>query len=249
VLVNLVTADMGKDGENEIDKVAEKLLASVAQITTIVHSVNRSKAQVAIGDSVRIVSGPGFIYDKLGEFRYRISANSFFQTNTRAAEKLYQIVEDYAGLTGRETVCDFYCGAGTIGIYLSKKAKNVLGIEIVKQAIEDAKINARLNGISNCEFYCGDLRDVLLKQKASITKAAPDVVVLDPPRVGLHHKVVTELIALQARRIIYVSCNPATFARDARMLCDRGYALKKTTAVDMFPHTAHIELVNQLELM
>ncbi len=248
-LVNLVTAAVGKPGDAAVDNLQAALLESVPEITTIVHSVNRSKAQVAVGESHRVIHGPGYIFDTLGIFRYRISASSFFQTNTRGAEILYRLVEDFAALTGVETVCDFYCGAGSIGIYLSRKAKKIIGVEIVAQAIEDAKINAELNGVTNCEFHCGDLKDMLLHKKNLFTGSTPDVVVLDPPRVGLHHKVIAELTSLQAKRIVYVSCNPATFARDARVLCDHGYALKKTQAVDMFPHTAHIELVNQFELV
>ncbi|KAA3615537.1 MAG: 23S rRNA (uracil(1939)-C(5))-methyltransferase RlmD [Calditrichaeota bacterium] len=248
-LVNLVTAEGGEAGRREVDRLGEKLREELPQLTTVVHSINKTKAQVAIGDAYRIVHGPGYIYDCLGKFNYRISANSFFQTNTRGAEKLYEQVEKYADLTGNETVCDFYCGAGSIGIYLSKKAKKVVGVEIIPQAIEDAKSNAELNNVKNCEFYCGDLKDTLLQQKQLFSDAAPDVVILDPPRVGLHHKVVAEVIALKPKRIVYVSCNPATFARDARIFCENGYVLSRTQPVDMFPHTAHIELVNRFDLV
>ncbi|MCA9733101.1 23S rRNA (uracil(1939)-C(5))-methyltransferase RlmD, partial [candidate division KSB1 bacterium] len=247
-MVNLVTADRGEKGQTEVDRLAEILKKEVPEITTIVHSVSKKKAQVATGDSCRTVYGPGYITDRLGDFTYRISANSFFQTNTRGAEKLYELVDAFAGLSGSETVCDFYCGAGSIGIYLSKKARRVVGIEIVEAAIEDAKTNAALNNVDNCEFHCGDIKDLLLQQKQLFATSAPDVVVLDPPRVGLHHKVVAEVVALGAKRIVYVSCNPATFARDARIFSDNGYELAKVQPVDMFPHTAHIELVSQFNL-
>ncbi len=243
-LVNLVTAEAGEPERAAVAALAEKLIAAVPEVTTVVHTINRLKAQVATGQEAHVLHGPGYIHDKLDEFTYRISAASFFQTNTRGAEVLYREVRAFAELTGSERVYDLYCGAGTIGIYLSPMAGRVVGIELIPEAIADAEINARLNQAENCTFLCGDLKDTLAQMAADeASLPAPDVVVLDPPRAGLHPQVVNQVVGLAPQRIVYVSCNPATFARDARMFADSGFELVKIRPVDMFPHTAHIELV------
>jgi 23S rRNA (uracil1939-C5)-methyltransferase len=184
-----------------------------------------------------LIHGDAFITEKLEAFSFKISANSFFQTNTRACKKLYAKVAAYADLKGNETVLDLYSGTGTIPIWLSRDAKQVYGIEIVSSAVVDARENARLNGIENCKFYEGDIKDVL-PDLAQV----PDVVIIDPPRVGMHKDVVAQVLTIHAPKIVYVSCNPATLARDLELLSAR-YEVVEISPVDMFPHTYHIESV------
>jgi 23S rRNA (uracil1939-C5)-methyltransferase len=248
VMVNVVTAD-APTGRDEVQRLAEVLAAAIPQITTIVHNLNRSKAQVAIGEEEFVLHGPGYIRELIGAFVFRISANSFFQTNTGGAEKLYTIVRDFAGLTGQETVYDLYCGAGTISIFVSKQARQVIGFEIVPQAIHDAGVNCRLNEVMNCHFVLGDLKDELAQVPILMRRwGRPDVVIVDPPRAGMHPKVVQKLFELAPKRIVHVSCNPSTFARDVKELCAARYHLAKVQPVDMFPHTSHIEVIGVLEL-
>jgi len=246
-MVNVVTAD-APAGRAAVQQLAEKLQAEIPQITTIVHNINHSKAQVAVGDEEVVLHGPGFIRERIGSFLFQISANSFFQTNTLGAEKLYTVAREFAGLTGRETVFDLYCGAGTIAIFISPQAKQVVGFEIVPQAIHDAGVNCHLNEVRNCAFILGDLKDELAQTPLLVNRwGRPDVVIIDPPRAGMHPKVVQKIIELSPPRIVYVSCNPSTFARDVKELTFTGYQLKKTQPVDMFPHTSHIEVVGVLE--
>ena len=245
-MINIVTAEH-PTGRTEVAKLAQILQQQFPELTTIVHNINRKKAQIAFGDEELVLHGPGFIHEQIGGYIFQISANSFFQTNTLAAEILYKTVMEYAALTGRETVFDLYCGAGTISIYISQRARQVVGFEIVPQAIRDAGINCRLNEISNCAFIEGDLKDELAQVSPITMKwGKPDVVIVDPPRSGMHPKVISKLLELSPQRIVYVSCNPATLARDAKDLCAVSYRLKKVQPVDMFPHTAHIEVVSLL---
>ena len=173
----------------------------------------------------------------MGKFVFKISSNSFFQTNTRSCEKLYSKVSEYAALTGKEIVMDLYSGTGTIPIWLSDQAKMVNGIEIVQSAVVDAKFNTRLNKIENCEFFEGDIKDVLPRLKSK-----PDVMIIDPPRVGMHKDVVRQVLLMGPEKIVYVSCNPATLARDLEMLTPK-YETCEIQPIDMFPHTYHIESV------
>lgn len=245
IMVNIVTADGGETGRREVDLLAEKLADAFPEITTMVHTLNRQKAQVAIGQEARTLFGLGIIFEKISKWQFRISPESFFQTNTHGAELLFAKAAEFAELQGDEVLYDFYCGAGTIGIYLSEKVKKIIGIEIVPEAIEDAKKNAHLNGVENCHFICGDLKDRLEDfELPNAQHEPPDVILFDPPRAGLHPKVVSRSLAFGAEKIVYVSCNPATFARDAKLFCDGGYELIHVQPVDMFPHTAHIELVS-----
>lgn len=247
LMVNVVTADV-PEGRTAVQQLAEKLQIEIPQITTIVHNINHSKAQVAVGDEELILHGPGFIRERIGPFLFQISANSFFQTNTLGAEKLYTIAREFAGLTGKETVFDLYCGAGTIAIFISPQAKQVVGFEIVPQAIHDAGVNCHLNEVRNCAFILGDLKDELAQTPLLVNRwGRPDVVIVDPPRAGMHPKVVQKIIELSPPRIVYVSCNPSTLARDVKELALTGYQLKKAQPVDMFPHTSHIEVVGVLE--
>jgi len=245
-MINIVTAEH-LTGRAEVAKLAQVLLQQFSETTTIIHNINRKKAQIAFGDEEVVLRGPGYIHERIGDFTFQISANSFFQTNTFAAEVLYGTAAEYAALTGNETVYDLYCGAGTISIYISRCARRVVGFELVPQAIHDATINSRLNGVSNCAFIEGDLKDELAQVSPITMKwGKPDVVIVDPPRSGMHPKVVGKLLDLAPQRIVYVSCNPATFARDAKELCRDAYCLEKVQPVDMFPHTGHIELVGLL---
>ena len=246
-MVNVVTADGGEAGNREVERLAEEMVKAFPELTTFIHTINRKKAQVATGEMGRVLHGPGYIYETLGRWRFRISPESFFQTNTRAAELLYDTVAELAAPTGGEVLYDLYCGAGTIGIYLSDRVGKIVGVELVEEAIADARVNAALNGIEHAEWIAADLKELLTRDREFFRRYGhPDVVVVDPPRAGVHPKVVQMLAKLAPPRIVYVSCNPSTFARDAAMLAPSGYRLQKVVPVDMFPHTAHIETVSLL---
>jgi 23S rRNA (uracil1939-C5)-methyltransferase len=183
------------------------------------------------------LAGEKVLKDKIGRFEFEISANSFFQTNTRGAALLYDTVKSFAGLKGGESVLDLYCGTGTIGIYLSEVAKEVLGMELVDSALADAENNCRINGVTNCRFTGGDIKDLLAG-----VESPPDVMVIDPPRIGMHKDVLKQVMEMAPERIVYVSCNPSTLARDLGVIKEK-YLIGKVQPVDMFPHTYHIEAV------
>lgn len=245
IMVNIVTNEGGKAGIKAVDQLAAELLKRFPEVTTIVHSINRKKAQVASGQEARVLHGDGMIFENIGDLQFRISPESFFQTNTHGTELLYAKVAEFAELRGDEVLFDFYCGAGTIGIYLSQSVQKVVGIEVIPDAIRDAEQNCELNGIDNCHFICGDLKEQLESTESKLAgHGTPDVIVFDPPRAGLHPAVIERSLAFGAEKIVYVSCNPGTFARDAKMLCEGGYSLRRVQPVDMFPHTPHIELVS-----
>jgi len=233
-MVNIVTSQKQLE---PVSALAEELAAQYPNIRSVVNNITDARSGVSTGQEAVVLYGEDHLIEQLGAFEFKISANSFFQTNTRACEHLYSIVEAYAGLTGSETVIDLYSGTGTIPIWLSGKAKKVYGIEIVPSAVVDARKNAERNGIDNCQFLEGDIKDVM-----SQIKERPDVMIIDPPRVGMHKDVVGHVLARSPERIVYVSCNPATLARDLEMLAGR-YAVLEVTPVDMFPHTYHIESV------
>jgi len=240
LMVNLVTA-----GSDEIlmKEYTEALLSNVKGITTVFNNVNLKKSQTAYGDYERIYYGKGFIYDYIGDYKFRISANSFFQTNTLQAERLYNTVLRFASFRGDEIVYDLYAGAGTITIFISKYVKEVIGLETAESSIADAAVNAELNDVSNMRFFSADLNKSFLHVIESNNLSLPDIVVLDPPRSGMNPRTVKDIVKLAPRRIVYVSCNPTTQARDIRLLVDSGYRLFKIRPVDMFPHTYHIENV------
>jgi 23S rRNA (uracil1939-C5)-methyltransferase len=240
LMVNLVTAD---EDDSLIKTYSNSLLKEFLEITTIVNNISRKKASVAIGDYEKVFYGDGFITDMIGEFTFRISANSFFQTNTLQAENLYKTAVDFAELKGNEIVYDLYSGAGTIAIYISQKVKVVYAFESVESAIEDAKTNAELNDINNVHFFNADLYKSFLPLIEEQKIPNPDAIILDPPRSGLHKNTVEDVIKINPDKIVYVSCNPATQARDIKLFFDAGYKLIKMRAVDMFPHTFHIENV------
>jgi len=233
-MVNFVTTVKKID---VVQNLADLLAQKYPQIKSILNNITDSKSGVSIDKEEIVLYGEDHIKEKLGKFEFKISANSFFQTNTRSCEKLYSKVSEYAALTGNEIVMDLYSGTGTIPIWLSDQAKMVYGIEIVKSAVIDAKKNAHLNGIENCEFFEGDIKDVLprLKQK-------PDVMIIDPPRVGMHKDVVGQVLLISPEKIVYVSCNPSTLARDLEMLAPK-YEISQIQPIDMFPHTYHIESI------
>ncbi len=236
-MVNIVTAE---DGRETVQPLADRLMDRYPKVVSIINNITSRKAGVAVGDVEHTLAGSDIISDKIAGFEFKISANSFFQTNTRGAAPLFKIVEKYAGLTGTETVLDLYSGTGTIPILLSEHSKTVTGIEIIETAVADAEKNCRLNGISNCRFIMGDIRKCL----SQITQR-PDVLIIDPPRAGMHKDVVKQVLELGAGRMVYVSCNPTTMARDLQMM-QESYRLEEVQPVDMFPHTYHVEAVAKL---
>jgi len=210
---------------------------------TVVLNINTDRTNVILGKETAVLSGPGYIEDLLGGIRFRISAQSFYQVNPVQTEKLYGKAAEYAALTGKETVWDLYCGIGTISLFLSKMAEKVCGVEIVPQAIDDARENADRNGIKNVRFFTGKAEEVLPEQVEK-NKARADVIVVDPPRKGCDGRCLETMLQMRPERIVYVSCDPATLARDLKILCADGtYGLKKVQPVDLFPQTGHVETV------
>jgi 23S rRNA (uracil1939-C5)-methyltransferase len=216
------------------------------QITSLQYIINQKANDTYLDLPIETFYGRDFIYEQLGHLKYKIGAKSFFQTNTEQGFNLYSIVADFAALSGEENVYDLYTGTGSIALFVANKAKHVVGIEEIEPAIDDAKINAQNNNIENVTFYVGDVKDILTDEFA-VTHGKPDVLITDPPRVGMHEKVVNMLLELEAPKIVYVSCNPATQARDLKLLGEK-YQLVKVQPVDMFPHTHHIENVALLVL-
>jgi 23S rRNA (uracil1939-C5)-methyltransferase len=238
LMVNLVTSSEDDELMNEY---TTELLKAVPQITTIINNINLKKASVAIGDYEKIYCGTGFIHDKIGNYKFRISANSFFQTNTLQAENLYKTALEFAELKGDELIYDLYSGAGTIAIYVSDKAEKIYGFESVKSALKDADKNARINSIENVEFIEANLYKSFLPIVVNKKIPNPDVMIIDPPRSGMHKTTVYDTMQLNPEKIVYVSCNPATQVRDIKLMVGAGYKLVKMKPVDMFPHTYHIE--------
>ncbi len=236
-MVNLVTAEENREA---LQLLSDELMEKHPQIASVVNNVTDSKAGVAVGQKEILLGGEPCLTDRIGKYAFNISANSFFQTNTAGAEQLYAVVKKYAALTGHETVLDLYCGTGTIAIYLSDAAQEVIGIEQVESAVKDAENNCRANGITNCRFIKGDMRDCLQE-----VKRPADVMVVDPPRAGMHKDVVSRILSMLPEKIIYVSCNPAALARDVSMMSEQ-YRLEEVQPVDLFPHTYHIESVSLL---
>ena len=226
------------------DKLVEALLDVNKNIKSILININKKDTNVILGAECRLLWGSEYITDILCSKKFRISPLSFYQVNRDQAEKLYGKAAEYAALTGNETVLDLYCGAGTIGLSMSDKAKQIIGVEIIPEAIEDAKINAELNGIENARFICGDAPKAakLLKDEG----IAPDVIILDPPRKGCSPEMLETAAAMKPDRIVYVSCDPATLARDCGIFKTLGYTAIKATPVDLFPRTGHIECVTLL---
>jgi 23S rRNA (uracil1939-C5)-methyltransferase len=224
----------------------DTLLEEVPAITTLYCTINSKQNDSLYGLEPQLIFGPPHATEVLEDFQFLISPKSFFQTNTRQAEKLYSIARSMAELTGQEVVYDLYCGTGSIGIFVSRQAKKIIGVELVEEAIADARANASLNGLSHACFFTGDVVDIC-NDDFFATHGRPDVIITDPPRAGMHEKLVRKILEMEAPTVVYVSCNPATQARDLKWLSEK-YEVTQCQPVDMFPHTHHIENVVQLKL-
>ena len=238
IMVVLVTGT--RDFPKKKDFVAT-LLKIHPEITTVVQNVNNQKTSMVLGNRSEVLFGDGYITEQLGDFSFRISPKAFYQINPIQTEVLYNTTLEFAGLTGKETVIDAYCGTGTIGIFASPKAKKVVGVELNPDAVKDARVNAKLNSAENTEFYNADAGEFLADAAASNEKY--DVVIMDPPRSGSTVKFLKSVVKLAPKTVVYVSCNPETLARDLMFLVRNGYKVKKIQPVDMFPHTNHVETV------
>lgn len=223
------------------DKLVESLRDALPGLTTVLHNVNTRPGNVILGDTYHTLFGPGYIEDILCGLRFRLSPASFYQVNHHQAQVLYEKAIALADLHGTETVLDLYCGTGTITLCLAKAAGTVIGVEVVAQAIEDAKENARRNGIENARFFCADAGQAAAWLTAEGTR--PEVITVDPPRKGLSPEVISAMAEMGPNRIVYVSCDPATLARDVKLLDEHGYRFVKAEAVDLFPRTKHVESV------
>lgn len=229
------------------EKIIDDIVATVPGVKSIVQNINTKKTNVIFGNETKVLWGEEVIYDYIGDIRFAISARSFYQVNPEQTRVLYEKALQYAGLNGEETVIDAYCGIGTISLFLAQKAKKVYGVEIVPEAIEDAKRNAELNGITNVEFAVGEAETVIPDWYEKGVQA--DVLVVDPPRKGCDEKLLQTILSMKPKKVVYVSCNPATLARDLRILEDGGYKTLEVQPVDMFPQTMHVECCALIELI
>lgn len=241
----MVVMSVGEDDKARIESLMSAIAAEFPEITSLFYVVN-TKLNDSMNDLEPVLyKGKPYIEEDMEGLRFRIGPKSFYQTNSRQAYRLYSVARDFAGLTGDELVYDLYTGTGTIACFIARNARKVVGIEYVPEAIEDAKVNASANGLDNTDFYAGDMKDVL--NAAFIEEhGRPDVMIVDPPRAGMHDDVVKVILAAEPEKIVYVSCNPATQARDVALLHEK-YDLKAVQPVDMFPHTQHVENVILLE--
>lgn len=243
LMVNVV---VGEDDQPKINSLMNFMINQFPEITTLLYTIN-TKWNDSLHDLEPIVfHGKGYVIEKLESFQFKIGPRSFFQTNTRQAEQLYKVTRNFAELSGEETVYDLYCGTGSIGIFVSEKAKKIIGVEMIAAAIDDAKENAKLNNLPNTFFFAGDVIEIC-QDDFFTGHGRPDVIITDPPRAGMHEKLVKKILEMNAPTVVYVSCNPATQARDLSLLNEK-YAVTKVQPVDMFPHTHHIENVVQLKL-
>ena len=226
-------------------------LTEIEGMTSITISSNMKQTNVIMGEDYKVLWGQAFITDYIGKIKYQISPLSFYQVNPVQTEKLYRVALEYVGLKGEEVVWDLYCGIGTISLFLAQKAKQVYGVEIIPQAVEDARRNAKINGITNAEFYVGKAEDILPQHYARRSREGgemkkqvyADVIVVDPPRKGCEKTLLETIVKMRPERVVYVSCDSATLARDLKYLCGEGYELKRWRVVDQFPMTAHVECV------
>ena len=237
----MVLVQFGSDDKKAIEGLLSHLIKTFPQITSLVYFINTKKNDTYSDLDVHTFHGPPYIQEEMEGLTFRVGPKSFYQTNSDQAYVLYKVTRDLAGLTGNEVVYDLYTGTGTIANFIAKQAKQVIGIEYVADAIEDAKVNSKINNIDNTLFYAGDMKDVLNKEFIE-QHQRPDVIITDPPRAGMHEDVINTLLFIGAPKIVYVSCNPATQARDLALL-DSDYEVTKIQPVDMFPHTAHVENV------
>ena len=243
ILINLV---MHHEDEKERVALLEHIKENVPGITSLNYTINPKMNDTIYDLDVICYYGKEYIEEALEDFRFKISPKSFFQTNTYQAEALYRLTREFAGLTGTEVLYDLYCGTGSIGIFCSKGAKKVIGIEVVEDAVKDAYENAKMNGLDHCQFYAGDVAAICTDEFFA-EHGTPDVIITDPPRAGMHEKLVKQILKMRAPKVVYVSCNPATQARDLQLL-DEAYKVTRLQPVDMFPHTHHIENIALLEL-
>lgn len=243
LMVNMVTY---QDDEGIMQQLTDALLEEFPEITTIINNVNDTKSPTAVGRYEKVYYGPGSIVDKIGDYHFTIDANAFFQTNTAQAERLYGVVKDYANINEGDVIYDLYCGVGTLTIFLSDKAKSLVGIELEEVTVKNAIKNAQENDVQNVDFIEGDMKDVFTEE---ITEkyGQPDCLVTDPPRSGMHPDVVQRLKELEVTKLVYVSCNSSTMARDLKELSEV-YEIEEIQPVDMFPQTYHIETVAKLML-
>lgn len=243
LMVNIV---FGEEDEEKRIKLLDHVLSLFPSITTLLYTINTKKNDSLHDLEPIAYHGKGYVIEKLEDFSFKIGPKSFFQTNTKQAEKLYKVTRDLAELTGNEIVYDLYCGTGSIGIFASKHAKKIIGVEMIDAAIEDAKENAALNNLDKALFYAGDVIDIC-DDNFFTAHGRPDVIITDPPRAGMHEKLVRKILDIAAPVVVYVSCNPATQARDLQLLNEK-YEVTVIQPVDMFPHTLHIENIVQLKL-
>ena len=233
------------EGHRKMEEILQFMADSFPQITSLMYVIN-NKCNDTIGDlDVEVFKGNDHIFEEMEGLRFKVGPKSFYQTNSEQAYNLYKVAREFAGLTGNELVYDLYTGTGTIANFVARQARKVVGIEYVPEAIEDAKVNSALNGIDNTLFYAGDMKDILTNDFIA-EHGRPDVIITDPPRAGMHNDVIDVILAAEPKRIVYVSCNPATQARDLQLL-DGKYKVTAVQPVDMFPHTHHVENVVQLE--
>lgn len=233
------------EGRRKMEEILQFMADSFPQITSLMYVIN-NKCNDTIGDlNVEVFKGNDHIFEEMEGLRFKVGPKSFYQTNSEQAYNLYKVAREFAGLTGNELVYDLYTGTGTIANFVARQARKVVGIEYVPEAIEDAKVNSALNGIDNTLFYAGDMKDILTNDFIA-EHGRPDVIITDPPRAGMHNDVIDVILAAEPKRIVYVSCNPATQARDLQLL-DGKYKVTAVQPVDMFPHTHHVENVVQLE--
>ena len=240
----LVCLVLNGDGLPKVQRLIEALKA-VPGFTTLVLSINTRQGNAVLGDKFVTLYGPGFIEDTLCGLSFRLSARSFYQVNHHQAQRLYETAIDLAGITKDDLVLDLYCGVGTITLAMAGRAGKVLGVEVVPQAIEDARDNARRNGIENAEFFCADAGEAALRlEKEGIH---PDIITVDPPRKGLNSDAIEAISRMSPKRLVYVSCDPATLARDVALLKERGFRVEKVAAADLFPKCSHIESIALLK--
>ena len=243
LMINIV---FGKNDKKKIKELSDHILYLFPSVTTLLFTINEKKNDSLFDLNPVIYSGKGHVIETLEDFKFKIGPKSFFQTNTYQGEKLYRVAREYAELTGNEIVYDLYCGTGSIGIFVSGKAKKVIGVEMIKEAVDDAIENALLNGVEHAKFFTGDVADVC-NDEFFAEHGKPDVIITDPPRAGMSEQLVKKILEMEAPLVVYVSCNPATQARDLNMMKDK-YDVTRVRPVDMFPHTHHIENVVQLRL-
>lgn len=243
LMVNLVTSWHEPD---RMAVLADALRSRFPEVTTLVNTINSGVAQTAFGEEAHVVFGPGVVHDRIGRFTFQLAANAFFQTNTVQAERLYEAARQAAALEPEDLVYDLYCGAGAISLFISDDVRHVVGVELIEEAVENARVNARENGVENCTFVAGDLMRAFTGDFVR-RHGRPDVLIVDPPRAGMHPKVVRRIGELRPERFVYVSCNPMTQARDLKELGDI-YTIERVVPVDLFPHTHHVESVVSLRL-